>query len=362
MTLRLPSPARAAPPVQWLALIACSWAGAAILGAVGFPAAVLLAPALVATAFGVGGATIAVHAVPHRLAQGVAGVLIAQYLDSGMLASVAEHWLVFAVFSAVTLAVSAAVGWIAGRLTDMPREEAVWGFLPGMAASMIAMSHEQGLDSRYVAFLQFTRLLMVILVMTCVAALLVPGLAERMVPGSGIATDPGLAGVLVTLLAAGTALIADRVVPFLPGGQSLLPMAAAVLASSGLGLPLALPQWLLMVAFFVVGVDVGLRFQPALLRHVARILPAMVLASLVLMALCSVSGLILARLLGIPPLTAVLATVPGSVETVALIAIHTQSDVTFVMTLQVLRMAAVLLAGPVLARLICARLERPSGV
>ena len=111
------------------------------------------------------------------------------------------------------------------------------------------------------------------------------------------------------------------------------------------------PGPVLSIAYAVIGFQVGLRFTRATVLTVIRLVPVVVASSLALLLLCSASALLLTGLLGIDPLTAFLAMVPGSIESVAIVAIGSNADISFVMALQTVRMFAVVLVGPPLARL-----------
>ena len=52
-------------------------------------------------------------------------------------------------------------------------------------------------------------------------------------------------------------------------------------------------------------------------------------------------------------LTAYLATTPGGLDSVVIIAMNTHADMPFVMAAQTLRLIVVILAGPQIAKLIC---------
>ena len=250
----------------------------------------------------------------------------------------------------LTLVMASLVGFIVGLLVRVDNEEAIWGFLPGMAGAVIAMSHERGLDSRIVAFIQIVRLLSVIVVMSVISRLLIEGTPAAPSGGAAGALHPGVA---VTLLVALCGPLAARFISFLPAAPTLVPLTiAASLQASGL-ITLALPSWLLIGTYFVLGAQVGLRFTPDLMRHALSIFMPIVLAAMGLMALCALSGVTLAWIVGTDVLTGMLATVPGSIETIAIIAINSKADVSFVMTLQVIRLFAVILAGPVVARALC---------
>lgn len=313
-----------------------------------FPAALLIGPTLSSTAFALRGTQIRANPWLHRLAQGVAGCLIAHYLTGDILRSVMDWWYAVLPFMAVTLAMAGLVGWGVGLIGRMPREEAVWGFLPGMAGTMIALAAENKLDSRYVAFIQFTRLLLVIMAMALASAVIQPGTV--LPPRAELAAE---APVIITLLIAGCGVAARHFLPFIPAVGTFTPMILVGMMQGGLGYGVALPGWLLVATYFIIGIEVGLRFTPSILRHVAANLPVICLGAIMLILLCGVSGVLLAMVVGVDLYTGMLATVPGSIETVAFLAINGQADVSFVLAMQTLRLFAVVSFGPIMARLIC---------
>ena len=74
------------------------------------------------------------------------------------------------------------------------------------------------------------------------------------------------------------------------------------------------------------------------------------------MAVCGLLALLLVHAAGIDPLTAYLATTPGGMDAVAIIAASSNVDIAFVMALQAVRFLIVLIAGPPLARFIAKRI------
>ena len=120
-----------------------------------------------------------------------------------------------------------------------------------------------------------------------------------------------------------------------------------------------LPQWLLAVSYALIGWSIGLNFTRPILRHAARALPQIIGSIIALIAFCGGLGLLISHLLGIDPLTAYLATSPGGMDSVAIIAAAAQNvDISFVMALQSARFLVVLLIGPSVARLV-ARSVKP---
>jgi membrane AbrB-like protein len=333
--------------VQWGVLALLGLAFGLSLQGLHLPAALMVGPLIVAATMGMRGATVRVPQPLHQMAQGIAGCLIALHLDAEVLARTVEIWPVVVAFVILTFAAACATGVIASVWTKIDREVAVWGFLPGMAGTVIAIAHERGLDSRMVAFIQILRLMVVIASMVAAAMLLA---------GPAVPHDDGLAGptILSTAIALGLALIgiaAGQWVPGIPAGASLVPLTlAAALSVSGVNI--AMPGWLVALGFLGLGLQIGLRFTPDLVRTGLRALPALLAASCLLIGLCSVSGVILSWIADVDLMSALLATVPGSIDSIAIIAIGANADLSFVMTLQTVRLFAVAMLGPFVARAI----------
>lgn len=341
-------------PAQWTALLASGLAVMLLLQWAAVPAATLIGAIVAGSAFGVRGATIRVPLIGQRMIQGVTGCLIARYLSPDILTGIAEHWVVVLAFVSLTFLIACFVGWIVGLNSQMDPEAAIWGFLPGMAGTMIAMSEERGLDSRIVAFIQILRVVAVILAVALLSRVI--SSEPPMVPGTPGPVAP--VDLAVTLGMCALAVLAGRYMTFIPAGATLVPMAvAAWLNFSGIATP-ALPGWLLLPAYLVLGCQVGLRFTPRLVASVLRSFWMIVFGVLLLLTLCMASGALLAQIVGESLLTGVLATIPGSLETVALMTVNTHANLSFVMTLQVVRLFAVVLIGPFLASWMTARLPR----
>ena len=75
-----------------------------------------------------------------------------------------------------------------------------------------------------------------------------------------------------------------------------------------------------------------------------------------MIGVCGLLAVLLVYAAGIDPLTAYLATSPGGMDAVAIIAASSNVDIAFVMAMQSLRFLIVLVAGPPLARFIAKRI------
>jgi uncharacterized protein len=345
------------PPLQWAALVLLSAALAGGLTLLRLPAALLL---------GAIGAAALVSAhdgelrIPPRLfllAQGVIGGLVAQFIKPDILREIARDWPLFTFAALSVIAASCLLGWALARLRIFPDSTPIWGSLPGAAGAMVLMADAYGADMRLVAFMQYLRVLLVALVASLVARFFAPG---------GGAASPLLAAAapvdwtnfgLTCALLVSTCWAGHRL--RIPAGPMLLPLAAgATLQDFGL-LTLELPRFLLAACYAVLGWSIGLRFTRAILRHAFKALPAILASTLALIGLCGGFGVVLAHYAHIDALSAYLATSPGGMDAVAIIAASTKVDMPFVMALQTARILLVILIGPSLARLVADRSAAP---
>ena len=109
------------------------------------------------------------------------------------------------------------------------------------------------------------------------------------------------------------------------------------------------PRLLMIPAYLVVGWRIGLGFTRETLRAAAFALPRLIMASGVLIGFGGLMAVALVRVAGVDPLTAYLATSPGGMDAIAVIASTSAADAPFVMALQVVRFVVVIIAGPALA-------------
>ncbi|CDZ73513.1 Membrane AbrB duplication domain protein [Neorhizobium galegae bv. orientalis] len=309
------------------------------------PAALLLGPLIWAAILGMRGMAIRVTAPTYQFGQAIAGALIGLNINPQILAMTTQMWPVVLLFVILTLVFACAAGLVATRLTGLDREVAMWGFMPGMAGTMIALAHDRGLDSRMVAFIQILRLLMVIAAMVAFGAVLVgPALPHA-------AAEPGQPALAIvpTLLLGALGVATGKWLKRIPAGASLVPiLVGGVLCLNGIAY--TVPHWLVTAAFFFLGAQTGLRFTPEIFRVGAKALPMLVLTVVLLLVLCGVSGVVLSLVSGSDLMSSVLATVPGSIDSIALVALSTGSDMSFIMVLQTTRLFAVIVFGPPIAR------------
>ncbi|MDE3116602.1 MAG: AbrB family transcriptional regulator [Pseudomonadota bacterium] len=336
-------------PAQWLLLAAVSFALAALLEDAEIPAALLLGPMGGAILLGLLGGKVKLPRTPYIGAQAVVGCLIASTITPAIVHDVlANAPVLFAVVVSV-IAASSVMGWLISRWQILPGSVGVWGSAPGGATAMVLMAEAFGADARLVAFMQYLRVACVASVASLLARFWLhlsgapPAIPLIWLPPLDAA---GLSTTLGFVLIGGAIGHALRI----PSGAMLVPMiAGAVLRATGL-IHFQLPEWLLAFVYAMIGWRIGLSFTPEVLHHAARAFARILTSILLLIAFAFVLAYLLTRLFGIDLLTAYLATSPGGMDSVAIIAASSHVDMSFVMALQTVRFFMVILLGPMIAR------------
>jgi membrane AbrB-like protein len=340
----------ARPPLRWLLLGALSILLVALFEALRLPAALLLGPLVAAGGMAACNAASIVPAPLFRLAHGVIGTLIARALTVDVLPELLHDWPIFLLGIVSVIAASSGLGWLLARWQVLPGTTAIWGAAPGAATAMVIMAGSFGADTRLVAFMQYLRVFIVVIVATLVARYWIGQSPDAAPPpqwfqrvGSG-----DLAGTLLIIV--GGAWLGHRL--RIPAGSLLLPMVLGTLLANLGFVSIVLPLWLLAPIYMLIGWQVGSRFDRPILLHAARALPRLLVAILALVAICAGFSALLVAWAGIDPLTAYLATSPGGIDSVAIIGTAGQADMAFVMGMQTARFLVVMALGPWIARLV----------
>lgn len=338
--------------LQWCLVGGLSVIATVPLEVAGFPAALLMGPMLAGIVVALGGGSIRLPRVFFFVVQVVLALMIATMVSQDFVATFFRNWPLMLLVVLSVIGVSTLSGWMIARTGILPGTTAIWGSSAGAASTMMLMAEAYGADARLVAFMQYLRVVFVASFATLVAhfgghdgAAVPPHAWFEPVP------PLPLAAMLAVGILAG--VIGQKL--RIPAGAFLVPFAiASVLNSSG-AVTVELPQWLLVIAFALLGWNIGLGFTRAILLHARRALLPTVVS---IIALISFSGLLaglLILVLGVDPLTAYLSTSPGGLDSIAVIAAASNVDIAFVMTLQTARLILVTLIGPWLARFIADR-------
>jgi uncharacterized protein len=338
---------RAAAP--WLALAVATAACALALRAVGLESPVLFAALLVGLATSL--ARPGAPALPDALftaAQAIVGVTLGAYLQSSSLSAVAGDWLPVVLVGAATLGISLAAGALLARLTELDGPTAALGMVAGGASGIVGISHELGGDDRLVAFMQYLRVLVVVILTPILVALAFPGHHTGSAPESHVAWFGDAKGWLITLGAALLGALAARAAKVTAGT-----LLGPLLVAGGLtlaGVAFTVPPVLQQVAFAAIGLQVGLKFTVATVKQVGRLVVPALVAILGLLAACAGLAVALELTTSVSLLDAYLATTPGGLYAVLAIAFGAKANTTFIIATQGLRLVVMVLLAPLAVR------------
>jgi len=322
-----------------------------VLNRAAVPATLLLGPMLAAIALALGGVRLDVPRWAFMAAQAIVGCLIARALTTSIDASMLHHWPTMVGVVLITILAGGLVGWVLVRLRALPGTTAAWGSSPGAASAMILMAEDFGADIRLVAFMQYLRIVVVVLSASLVSRLLAAHVATASTPRVSLPLLVPWHSLAQTLaIVAGGALIGRQL--RIPAGPFLVPMMVGAVLEATKLVDIVLPAWLLEIAYATIGWYVGLAFNRDVIAYALRAIPQLLLATFLLIGLCGLSALMLTLWLHTDPLSAYLATSPGGLDSVAVIAIASHADLPFVLALQTLRMFMVIITGPAIAKLI----------
>jgi membrane AbrB-like protein len=349
---------RLRPVSGWTLLMALSYVSANFARILGVPAAHLLVPLVLGVGVALSG--LVRRQFPkqaNRAAQAVVGVLMGSYLDPASARAVADSIVPLAVVTLATIMLCVVVAIALPRLTLIARSDAVLGMVPGGSAAIIACADDLDADSRVVAFMQYLRVGLVaatapLVVLAFDKTTEADQASPALLPESVdvVSSDNDVAGLLVLTALCVLGVSAGRRVglpaPALLGPMVLTAVAAFTGAANGFT-----PVGLLRdVVFIAVGLEVGLRFTPASLRHVGRLLPWVLASTAIVCITCAGLAGLLSLVMGIPFIDAYLATTPGGINAVLATAASLHGQVALISTTQSLRLFIVMLLAPPLIR------------
>ena len=336
----------------WVAIAAAVLGGGLALDAIGLRSSYLFAALLIGLAIAlVRPGSVELEPFVFRAAQAVAGVSLGAYLEAAALRAVADSLLPVLLVTAGTLGLSLSAGAILTRTTELDAPTAALGMIAGGASGIVGMSGELGADDRLVAFMQYLRVLVVVLLTPLGVALFFGGhhgADAAAVPSAGLFGAPWEWPATAALALAG-AVIAVRA--GVTAGVLLGPMVVTgVVVLSGLADGFAVPDLLGQSAFALIGLQVGLRFTVATVRLLGRLTGPVLLAILGLLVASFGLALALQATTSATLLDAYLATTPGGLYAVLAFAYGAGADTTFIVAVQSLRVVAMVLLAPMAVR------------
>lgn len=344
-----------ATAMRWTGLALLSIAISAGLEAMRLPASFLIGPLIAGILVRLAGVVLKTPRPVFLASQAVVGAMLGSALTPSIVATFRADWPILGATVAAIVAAATLSGWLLSRFGVVPGTTGVWGSSPGAASAMVIQAAAHGADVPLVAFMQYLRVLFVASTASLVARLWVGVEAMPPAPVLFPPLHPGPLALTAAIVAVTAGL---GIVSRIPSGAMIGPLLAGAILHGSDVFVFELPTWVLVLAYAGLGWTIGLGFTRAAVAHAARALPWIVLSILMLMAFAAAVSRVLVAELGVDPLTAYLATSPGGMDTVAIIAASTPVDVSFVLALQAVRFFVLVAIGPALSRLVARSLAR----
>ncbi len=258
----------------------------------------------------------------------------------------------------LTVLIGFVVAAVLMRMTHVDVVTASLASIPMGPVESATLAGKHGVAPGPVVFAQTLRIMLLVLLIPPILVALDgsvrdPSAVLRSMPW----TVPGAlllcaTGVLGALFARAVGLAN----PFFVGSIGGAALAAAF------SLPItAYPYPVLVIAQIFLGVFLGAVFDRALLRRAGSFIPAAVVSSLLMVALCAVMGMGLVWITGQPWQVMILSTAPGSVTEMALTAKILQQGIAVVTAFHLVRIFIILPFAPVIIG-VTARLARQWGL
>lgn len=317
------------------------------------PAPVLFGSLTSASLLACHGTVVKVNACAFTMAQGIVAMTIVTRLSGENFGDALSLWPIIISATLVSTGGTVAVGLLLQKSHRLPGTTGIWGTSPGGATPMILMSAEHGGDVRLVAVMQYLR----VIACFAFAAAIASTMGSTRIEKAPLAELPGSWSDTVTILAIAFVLssIGKRI--RLQSGAFLLPLLVAGILKFYSSISLPVPPLAGIFANCLIGWAIGMRFSKEILIKVWNILHIILFSILCIIAICAINAIYLIKYHQIDPLTAFLATSPGGVDTITIIAMSMNVDLHFVFAMQAARFFVVLLLSPTIARWLSCRVS-----
>ena len=301
------------------------------------------------------GAGLRAPALARNIGQWVIGTALGTYFTVAAITELLAMGLPLLVSLAYTLLLGAGFAWILHRFAGASIPTAVFGGAVGSASEMAILGERNGARVETIAAVHSTRVLLVVLLIPFAYRLLDVHGNDNYAPAR---VDIDTAGVCVLLLAAALGGWVLRSVNA-PNSWMIGPLIVSIGLTASGNLPSGVPVWLSNVAQLLIGMSLGVRFEPGFFARAPRLLTVVVISTLLAMLVSAGFALGLAKFSGYSFATMVLATAPGGIAEMSITAKILKLGVPVVTSFHIFRLLVLILAAGYLYRLLGRRFGWP---
>jgi len=281
----------------------------------------------------------------------VIGVLIGGSVDGDLLGAFRSSWMSFLAVLAFVLIAQAGNYVIFRRIGGYDRQTAFFGGTPGGLIESITLGEEAGGDARILTIQQFARIILVIMTIPFLVTLWHGSAVGSAAGASFAAEQAGLSAVdwiVLTLTGAIGFVIGKRLK--LPAAILTGPVLLSALVH-GTGLSDAYPPDLLVnVSQWIIGSGLGMRFAGLDRATLTKALGLAVISTIFMFSVGFALALGLSQFIELDLIVLFIIFAPGGVIEMGLIALSLNANPFFVTLHHLLRIAATVLMGSMMAK------------
>lgn len=320
-----------------LALTLCAAAGA-LMQAIRAPLPWMIGPLLVMAVCNFAGARLRAPRAARPVGQVVIGTALGLYFTPAVAREVLLLWPLLLASAALAMLIAWACAWLLAAMGGVDRTTAFFASVPGGAMEMAVLGEHYGARVDRIALAQSLRILTVVIVVPFALAYSGVQGVDSYLPGV-VAFDTGR---LLLLFAIAVAFAGVLTRLRLPNAFMFGPLLAAIVVTVAELRFSSVPGWLSSTGQLLLGCALGSRFERAFLGSIGRYLGAVFASILFAIVLATGGALALAWLSGVPVATLVLATAPGGIAEMCIMAKVLQLGVPLVTAAHVTRVIVLL--------------------
>lgn len=330
-----------------LALVLCAAAGA-LMQAIRAPLPWMIGPILVMALCNFAGARLRSPRAARPVGQVIIGTALGLYFTPLVAREVLSYWPLLLATAILAMLLAWACAWVLAVVAEVDRTTAFFASVPGGATEMAVLGERYGGRVDRIALAQSLRILTVVVVVPFALAYSGVHGADSYLPGV-VEFDGGLLAMLLAIAVATGGLL---MLLQLPNAFMFGPLLAAIVLTVAEVRFSSVPGWLSSLGQLLLGCALGSRFERTYLSSMGRYLGAVFASILLAIVLAGGGAFALAWLSGIPAPTLVLATAPGGIAEMCIMAKVLQLGVPLVTAAHVTRVIVLITTTAPVFRLV----------
>jgi membrane AbrB-like protein len=310
-----------------------SLAGALLAILIAFPAPYLIGPAVAVTLAGLAGLKMSVPQQVRNTCFVIVGVSMGTTVTPEVITAARTWPMSFVMVLITTTVLLYTSSAVLRRVFRYDRVTSLLASSPGHLSYVLSLAAETRCDVRTVSIAQSVRVLALTIITPVIVASL--GLANSGAMSAVQAMSlPMLAATLAAALLLGWLFLRFRFPAAVLLGGVFVSIATHITGfSTG-----AVPNWLLIPTYIILGAVIGTRFSGVSLAEVKKAAIAGAVATMVVTVLAVLTAFGVSHFLGVPLDAALIAFAPGGLETMSAMAVMLDANPTYVGAHHVLRL------------------------